>query len=379
MTSYIIRRFLLMFPTLIGIVTITFLIIQFVPGGPVDQMKSLLRGHSTAMSEAGGGAQKMISIKQSEIDDTNLENLKKIYNLDRPLWERYIRTFLWYAPINSEGSFADRFINRDNWEGFLVFKFGDSFYRNKSVLELIKEKLPVSASLGVTSFFITYIICIFLGISKAVRHETQYDTVTSLIVLVGYSIPGFVMGIFVIVFLGPGDGAIIHLIPLSGLTSAGTPGYEEWSTLKKIGDYLHHLAAPLFCFILGGFATLTMLTKNAILEETQKQYVLTARAKGLPEKIVLFKHILKNALIPLVTGFPTAFLAMFFAGSLLIEQIFTLDGLGLLSYQAVIQRDYPIVLGTLFIFSLMGLIGQLLTDLTYVLIDRRISFDESQS
>ena len=379
MTSYIIRRFFLMFPTLIGIVTITFLIIQFVPGGPVDQMKSLLRGHSTAMSEAGGGAQKMISIKQSEIDDTNLENLKKIYNLDRPLWERYIRTFLWYAPINSEGSFADRFINRDSWEGFLVFKFGDSFYRNKSVLELIKEKLPVSASLGVTSFFITYIICIFLGISKAVRHETQYDTVTSLIVLVGYSIPGFVMGIFVIVFLGPGDGAIIHLIPLSGLTSAGTPGYEEWSTLKKIGDYLHHLAAPLFCFILGGFATLTMLTKNAILEETQKQYVLTARAKGLPEKIVLFKHILKNALIPLVTGFPTAFLAMFFAGSLLIEQIFTLDGLGLLSYQAVIQRDYPIVLGTLFIFSLMGLIGQLLTDLTYVLIDRRISFDESQS
>lgn len=379
MTSYIIRRFFLMFPTLIGIVTITFLIIQFVPGGPVDQMKSLLRGHSTAMSEAGGGAQKMISIKQSEIDDTNLENLKKIYNLDRPLLERYIRTFLWYAPINSEGSFVDRFINRDNWEGFLVFKFGDSFYRNKSVLELIKEKLPVSASLGITSFFITYIICIFLGISKAVRHETQYDTVTSLIVLVGYSIPGFVMGIFVIVFLGPGDGAIIHLIPLSGLTSAGTPGYEEWSTLKKIGDYLHHLAAPLFCFILGGFATLTMLTKNAILEETQKQYVLTARAKGLPEKIVLFKHILKNALIPLVTGFPTAFLAMFFAGSLLIEQIFTLDGLGLLSYQAVIQRDYPIVLGTLFIFSLMGLIGQLLTDLTYVLIDRRISFDESQS
>ena len=379
MTSYIIRRFFLMFPTLIGIVTITFLIIQFVPGGPIDQMKSLLRGHSTSMSEAGGGAQKMISIKQSGIDDTNLENLKKIYNLDRPLWERYIRTFLWYAPINSEGSFADRFINRDNWEGFLVFKFGDSFYRNKSVLELIKEKLPVSASLGVTSFFITYIICIFLGISKAVRHETQYDTVTSLIVLVGYSIPGFVMGIFVIVFLGPGDGAIIHLIPLSGLTSAGTPGYEEWSTLKKIGDYLHHLAAPLFCFILGGFATLTMLTKNAILEETQKQYVLTARAKGLPEKIVLFKHILKNALIPLVTGFPTAFLAMFFAGSLLIEQIFTLDGLGLLSYQAVIQRDYPIVLGTLFIFSLMGLIGQLLTDLTYVLIDRRISFDDSQS
>ena len=378
MTAYIIRRFLLMFPTLIGIVTITFLIIQFVPGGPIDQMKSLLKGHSGIMSEAGGGAQKMLSVKQSGIDDINLKHLKKIYNLDRPLWERYIRTFLWYSPKNKGAPLIDQFLNRDNWEGFLVFKFGDSFYRNKTVLELIKEKLPVSASLGISSFFITYIICIILGVSKAVRHESKFDTTTSLIVLVGYSIPGFVMGIFVIVFLGPGDGAIVHLIPLSGLTSAGSPGYEDWSTFQKVVDYLHHLAAPLFCFILGGFATLTMLTKNAILEETQKQYVLTARAKGLPEKIVLFKHILKNALIPLVTGFPTAFLAMFFAGSLLIEQIFTLDGLGLLSYQAVIQRDYPIVLGTLFIFSLIGLIGQLITDLTYVLIDRRISFEESQ-
>ena len=379
MTAYITRRLLLMFPTLVGIVTITFLIIQFVPGGPIDQMKSILRGHSGVLSESGGGAQQGISAKQMDIDPQHLEQLKKIYHLDRPLWERYIRTFLWYTPQNLDTSPTDRFFNRNNWSGFLVLKFGDSFYRNQSVLELIKEKLPVSASLGISSFFLTYTICIILGITKAVRHETQFDTVSSLIVLIGYSTPGFVMGIFLIVFLGPGDSAIIHLIPLSGLTSAGTPGYEDWSTLKKFVDYLHHLAAPLFCFILGGFATLTMLTKNAILEEKQKQYVLTARAKGMPEKIVLFKHVLKNALIPLVTGFPTAFLAMFFAGSLLIEQIFTLDGLGLLSYQAVIQRDYPIVLGTLFIFSLMGLIGQLLTDLTYVLIDRRISFDESQS
>ena len=377
MTAYIIRRMLLMFPTLIGIVTITFLIIQFVPGGPIDQMKSLLRGHSSVLSEAGGGAQGAMSLKQREIDPKHFAQLKKIYHLDRPLWERYLRTFLWYSPKNRQAPLAESVFSRDNWEGFLVFKFGDSFYRNKSVLELIIEKLPVSASLGISSFFLTYIVCIILGISKAVRHETQFDTATSLIVLIGYSIPGFVMGIFVIVFLGPGDGAIFHLVPLSGLTSAGTPGYEDWSTFEKLIDYLHHLAAPLFCFVLGGFATLTMLTKNAILEETRKQYVLTARAKGLPEKIILFKHILKNALIPLVTGFPSAFLAMFFAGSLLIEQIFTLDGLGLLSYQAVIQRDYPIVLGTLFIFSLMGLIGQLLTDLSYVLIDRRISFDES--
>ena len=272
----------------------------------------------------------------------------------------------------------EKIFNRDNWEGFLVFKFGDSFYRNRSVLALIKEKLPVSVSLGVSSFFMTYIICIVLGIGKAVKSGTRFDTMTSVIVLIGYSIPGFVMGIFLIVLIGPGDGAVAHPIPLAGLTSAGTPGYDEWSLVKKIIDYLHHLAAPLFCFVLGGFATLTMLTKNAVLEEMQKQYVITARAKGLSEKIILFKHILKNALIPLVTGFPIGFLTMFFSGSLLIEQIFTLDGFGLLSFQAVIQRDYPIVLGSMFIFSLIALLGQLLTDLSYVLIDRRISFDESQ-
>ena len=274
--------------------------------------------------------------------------------------------------------FTESIFNHDNWEGFLVFKFGDSFYRNKSVLELIKEKLPVSASLGITSFFLTYTICIILGIAKAVKHGTHFDTASSLIILIGYSVPGFVLAIFIIVLFGPGDGAIVHLIPISGLTSAGALGYESWTFWEKLTDYLHHLAAPLLCYVLGGFATLTLLTKNAFLEEMRKQYVLTARAKGLPEKRVLFKHVLKNSLIPLVTGFPIAFLAMFFSGALLIEQIFTLDGLGLLSFQAVIQRDYPIVLGTLFIFSLMALVGQLLTDLSYVLIDRRISFDESQ-
>ncbi|MFP6637292.1 MAG: ABC transporter permease subunit, partial [Nitrospinaceae bacterium] len=293
-------------------------------------------------------------------------------------WERYLRTFLWYSPENKDVPLMDGFFNYDNWEGFLVFKFGNSFYRNKSVIELIKEKLPVSASLGITSFFLTYTICIILGIGKAVKHGTRFDTVTSLIVLIGYSVPGFVLAIFIIVLLGPGDGAIAHLVPISGLTSAGAPGYESWTFWEKLTDYLHHLAAPLFCYILGGFATLTLLTKNAFLEEMRKQYVLTARAKGLPEKRVLFKHVLKNSLIPLVTGFPSAFLGMFFTGSLLLEQIFTLDGIGLLSYQAVIQRDYPIVLGTLFIFSLMALVGQLLTDLSYVLIDRRISFDETQ-
>ena len=378
MTPYIIRRLLLMFPTLIGIITITFIATQFVPGGPIDQMKSLLMGHGSALTEAGGSAMTGPGSKQRELDPKHFEELKKIYHLDKPLWERYLRTFLWYSPKNKNAPFTDSVFNYDNWEGFLVFKFGNSFYRNKSVLSLIKEKLPVSASLGITSFFLTYTICIILGIGKAVKNGTRFDTWTSLIVLIGYSVPGFVLAIFLIVLLGPGDGAITHLIPIAGLTSAGTPGYESWSFWEKLIDYLHHLAAPLFCYVLGGFATLTLLTKNAFLEEMRKQYVLTARAKGLPEKKVLFKHVLKNSLIPLVTGFPLAFLAMFFTGSLLLEQIFTLDGLGLLSYQAVIQRDYPIVLGTLFIFSLMALIGQLLTDLSYVLIDPRISFDESQ-
>ena len=378
MTSYIIRRLLLMFPTLIGIITITFIATQFVPGGPIDQMKSLLMGHGSALTEAGGNAMTGPGSKQRELDPKHFEELKKIYHLDKPLWERYLRTFIWYSPQNKNVPLIESIFNYDNWEGFLVFKFGNSFYRNKSVLSLIKEKLPVSASLGVTSFFLTYTICIILGIAKAVKNGTRFDTWTSLIVLIGYSVPGFVLAIFLIVLLGPGDGAVTHLIPIAGLTSAGTPGYESWTFWEKFLDYLHHLAAPLFCYVLGGFATLTLLTKNAFLEEMRKQYVLTARAKGLPEKTVLFKHVLKNSLIPLVTGFPLAFLAMFFTGSLLLEQIFTLDGLGLLSYQAVIQRDYPIVLGTLFIFSLMALIGQLLTDLSYVLIDPRISFDDAQ-
>lgn len=342
-------------------------------------MKTMLKGHGGAMGEVGGGSPSgALGLKAQEMDPKFLEKLKKIYHLDRPLWERYLRTFIWYSPKNPDQPFAERFFNRDNWDGFLIFKFGDSFYRNKSVLELIKEKLPVSASLGVISFFLSYTICIMLGIAKAVKSDTRFDTASSVIVLIGYSTPGFVLGLLLIVLFGPGDRAIAHLIPISGLTSVGTPGYDDWTAWQKLVDYLQHLIAPLTCYVIGAFATLTMLTKNAIIEEMRKQYVLTARAKGLTENTILYKHILKNSMIPLITGFPIAFLTMFFSGSLLIEQIFTLDGLGLLSYQAVIQRDYPIVMGSLFIFALMGLIGQLLTDISYVLIDRRISFEESQ-
>ena len=371
MTSYIIRRLLLMFPTLIGIITITFIATQFVPGGPIDQMKSLLMGHST-LTEAGGNAMTGPGSKQRELDPKHFEELKKIYHLDKPLWERYLRTFIWYSPQNINIPLVESIFNYDNWEGFLVFKFGNSFYRNKSVLSLIKEKLPVSASLGVTSFFLTYTICIILGIAKAVKNGTRFDTWTSLIVLIGYSVPGFVLAIFLIVLLGPGDGAVTHLIPIAGLTSAGTSGYESWTFWEKFLDYLHHLAAPLFCYVLGGFATLTLLTKNAFLEEMRKQYVLTARAKGLPEKTVLFKHVLKNSLIPLVTGFPLAFLAMFFTGSLLLEQIFTLDGLGLLSYQAVIQRDYPIVQGVVVLTAITYIVFNAIADIFTQILDPRL-------
>ena len=209
MTTYIIRRLLLMLPTLIGILTVTFIIIQFVPGGPIDQMKSLLRGQAGELGEAGGGGQLgSMGLKAQEMDPKFLEQLKKTYHLDRPLWERYLRTFIWYSPKDMNQPFTERFFNRDNWDGFLMFKFGDSFYRNKSVLQLIKEKLPVSASLGIISFFMTYIICITLGIAKAVRSDSRFDTASSVIVLVGYSTPGFVLGLLLIVFFGPGDRAI---------------------------------------------------------------------------------------------------------------------------------------------------------------------------
>jgi microcin C transport system permease protein len=458
---------LLMIPTLIGIVTITFFIAEFVPGGPVDQVKAMLKGHTGAGGEVSGGGD---PAAMRQRDDPRLEaRLRRLYGLNNSRLERYFRTLLWFgadsivtAPEIEAGT-SVKFISRrrncimarvgdefyacvnrwqdgevvfdtaglhwksvldgstfdlaagvarsggeglemlaletltendlltvylqerrgeairnwDNWHGFFLGKFGNSIKRNKTVIQLVKERLPVSASLGVISFFLTYFVCLLLGIAKAVRHGSRFDTVTSMIVLVGYSVPGFVLAVLLIVLLGPGDGHLVELIPLAGLTSASVEGYETWSAGKKLLDYLHHLVAPIICLTIGSFAVLTMLTKNSMLEEIHKQYVLTARSKGLSERKVIFKHVLRNALIPLITGFPSGFLSMFFAGSLLIEQIFSLDGLGLLSYTAVIERDFPVVLGSLFVFTILGLIGQLVTDICYVVVDPRISFDES--
>jgi microcin C transport system permease protein len=251
---------------------------------------------------------------------------------------------------------------------FLRFDLGKSFYQNKDVWQLVKEKLPVSISLGLWTFFISYLIAVPLGVAKAVRAGSRFDFWTSLIVLVGYAIPGFVLGVALLVVFG----GQLQWFPLRGLTSS------NWETLSwgaKITDYLWHITLPIIAMVLGSFAVTSVLTKNSFLEEIRKQYVLTARAKGLSERQVLYKHVFRNALIPIITGFPAAFIGAFFTGSLLIETLFSLDGLGLLSYESIIRRDYPVVLGTLYLFTLIGLATKLISDLCYVLVDPRVKFD----
>ena len=379
MLSYILRRLLLMIPTIIGILTITFLIIQFVPGGPLDQIRQMLeQGGQGAGGEAAAAAQAEGEATRHGLSPEDYEKLKAVYHLDRPWYERYLRTFVWFSRDDPGVPLGKALQNADNWDGMLLFKFGDSFYRNRNVLELIKDKLPVSLSLGFWSFILTYPTCILLGVAKAVKEGTRFDTTTSVLILVGYSIPGFVLAVLIIVLLGPGDAAIAHLVPLSGLTSAGTYGYEQWSVWHKILDYLHHIVAPVVCLSIGSFAVLTILTKNSVLEEVRKQYVITARSKGLSENYILFRHILRNAMIPLVTGFPARFVAIFLTGSVLIERIFNLDGLGLLGYTSVIQRDYPVVMGNLFVMTLIGLVLRLITDICYVIVDPRISFESAR-
>jgi len=381
LVPYLLRRLLLMVPTVWGILTITFIVVQFVPGGPMDQLRNMLEGRGAGRAETGGSGTTITpgGLQRRSISPEDYEKLRRVYHLDRPWYERYCRTFIWFSRGDRAVPLWHALITWRNWDGMLLGKFGDSFYRNKNVLQLIREKMPVSVSLGLWSFVISYPICILLGIAKAIRHGTRFDLITSALTLIGYSIPGFVLAVVLIVLFGPGDAAVSHLLPLSGLFSSDVPGYADWSLWQKLTDYLHHLVGPLICLNIGGFAVLTLLTKNSVLEEAGKQYVVTAKAKGLSQRRVLFRHILRNAMIPLVTDFPISFLAMFFTGSVLIERIFNLDGMGLLAYTSVIQRDYPVVMGNLFIMTLMGLAGQLLTDIGYVIVDPRISFERSES
>ncbi|CAM8659581.1 COG4174 ABC-type uncharacterized transport system, permease component [Comamonadaceae bacterium] len=341
MMVYTLKRLLLMLPTLFGVLLLTFVVVQFVPGGPVEQYLA------EAKAGAGVGAEGGISYRGAQgVDPKRLEQAKALYGFDKPAPERFWQMLTQFAR----------------------FDLGTSFFQNRKVSELIWEKLPVSMSLGLWTFFLSYGIAVPLGIAKAVRAGSRFDLVTSVVVLVGFAIPGFVLGVALLVVFG----GQLQWFPLRGLVSAN---WENLSWGAKMTDYLWHIAMPVTAMVMSSFATIAMLTKNSFLEEIRKQYVLTARAKGLPERKVLWKHVMRNALIPIVTGFPAAFIGAFFTGSLLIETQFSLDGLGLLSYESVIRRDYPVVMGTLYLFTLIGLVTKLVSDLCYAWVDPRVTFE----
>jgi microcin C transport system permease protein len=345
MWSYVLKRVLLMIPTLLGILTITFVVVQFVPGGPVEQLVSQLQGRDSGgegPAAAGSGYR-----GRQGVDAKRIEEIKKLYGFDKPPLERYVQML----------------------SKFARFDLGKSFYHNKDVWRLIIEKLPVSISLGIWTFLLVYLISVPLGIAKAVRAGSRFDTVTTFIVLLGYAIPSFVMGVVLLVLFG--GGSFVQWFPLRGLTSMN---WQDLSLLGKAADYFWHIALPVAAMVLGGFAVITVLTKNSVLEEIRKQYVLTARAKGVDERGVLWRHVFRNAMIPIMTGFPAAFVGAFFTGSLLIETLFSLDGLGLLSYESVIRRDYPVVLGSLFLFTIIGLLTTLMRDLSYIWVDPRVTY-----
>jgi microcin C transport system permease protein len=351
MWSYILKRLLLMLPTLFGILLITFVVIQFVPGGPVEQMVSQLQGRDSGGGEVGARTAAAPGLGgyrgRQGVDAAKIDEIKKLYGFDKPAPERFAQML---------GQFAS-------------FDLGRSFFHNKDVWQLIKEKLPVSISLGMWTFLLTYLISVPLGIAKAVKAGTPFDTATTVIVLLGYAIPSFVLGVVLLVsFAG---GSLVQWFPLRGLVSSN---WHELSLGYKILDYLWHITLPVTAMVIGGFAVITILTKNSVLEEIRKQYVMTARAKGVDEHKVLWKHVFRNALIPIMTGFPAAFVAAFFTGSLLIETLFSLDGLGLLSYESVIRRDYPVVFANLYMYTIIGLLTNLIRDLTYVWVDPRVKY-----
>jgi microcin C transport system permease protein len=342
MLIYILKRIGLMLPTLFGVLTLTFVVIQFVPGGPVEQLLAEARSR-------GGASEGGATTSRRDMDAKQIAALKKLYGFDKPAPVRYVEML----------------------KSFVTFDLGRSFMRNKPVWDLIKEKLPVSISLGLWTFLISYLVSVPLGVAKAVREGSRFDVLTTLFVLIGYAIPGFVLGVLLIVFFA--GGSFLDWFPLRGLTS------DNWSEMAwpaRILDYFWHLVLPLTCIVIGSFAVMTMLTKNTFIEEIRKQYVLVARAKGLSQRRVLYKHIFRNALIPIITGFPAAFVGAFFTGSLLIETLFSLDGLGLLSYEAVVRRDYPVVLGSLYLFTLIGLVVKLFSDVLYVVVDPRVQFGQ---
>ncbi len=361
MANYILKRLLFMIPTLLGIMLVSFVIIQFVPGGPVERMIAELQGHSgDATARFSGGASDFaagagaMTGQASQyrgaqgLDPEFIKELEKMYGFDKPAHERFIQ-MVW---------------------NYIRFDLGESYYRDVSVVDLVLEKMPVSISLGLWSTIIINLISIPLGIRKAVKDGQPFDVWTSAAVFVGYAIPSFMFAILLIILFA--GGRYWDIFPLRGIVS---DNWRDLSTFQLVLDYFWHMTLPLIAMIISGFASLTMLTKNSFLDEINKQYVLTARAKGLAENQVLYGHIFRNAMLIVIAGFPSAFLAIFFTGSLLIEVIFSLDGLGLLGYESIINRDYPVVLGTLYVFALIGLAVALIRDIVYVLVDPRIDFE----
>ena len=357
MLAYILRRLLLIIPTLFGILLINFIIIQAAPGGPVEQMIAKLEGFDAATGGAtgrisGGGSE--VSAGSSNyrgaqgLDPELVAEIEQMYGFDKPPAERF-----WIMLQN-----------------YLRLDFGESFFRDASVIDLIIEKMPVSISLGMWSTLIMYLLSNPLGIAKAVRHGSVFDIWTSSAIIVGYAIPAFLFAILLIVLFA--GGSYWDWFPLRGLTSNN---FADMTLQEQIVDYFWHLALPVTALVIGNFATLTLLTKNSFLDEINKQYVVTARAKGLTNHRVLYGHVFRNAMLLVIAGFPSALIGIFFTGSLLIEVIFSLDGLGLLSFEAAINRDYPVVFGTLFLFTLLGLVLKLIGDLTYMLVDPRIDFE----
>ena len=361
MTAYIIRRLLLVIPTLIGIMTVNFVIIQIAPGGPVEQMIAKLQGEAVSATErlSGGGEdvkgqKKAVSEKTSKYRGAQglapelVEEIEQMYGFDKPVHVRFFNMMLDYA----------------------TFDFGDSFFRDQKVVDLVLEKMPVSISLGIWSTLAIYLVSIPLGIRKALKHGSRFDVWSSTFVILGNAIPTFLFAILLIILFA--GGSYLSWFPLRGLVSDNISTLPWW---QQILDYFWHLVLPITAILIGSFASLTMLTKNSFLDEINRQYVITARAKGIAERRVLYGHVFRNAMLIIIAGFPAAFIGMFFTGSLLIEIIFSLDGLGLLGFESTIQRDYPVMFGTLFIFTLLGLIVGIISDIMYTVIDPRIDFE----
>ncbi len=358
MGAYIARRLLLVLPTLLGILVINFALTQFVPGGPIEQVLANMEGQGDVFESFSGTSSEVAEVSETSdyvgargLPPEFIAELEKEFGFDKPPLERFL-TMLW---------------------NYLRFDFGESYFRSISVVDLVLEKMPVSISLGLWSTLLAYLISIPLGIRKAVLDGSRFDTWTSWVIIIAYAIPGFLFAILLLVLFA--GGSFLQIFPLRGLTS---DYFDQLSLGEKIVDYFWHITLPIIASTISAFATLTLLTKNSFMDEIQKQYVITARAKGLSDRRVLWGHVFRNAMLIVIAGFPAVFIGVFFGGSLIIETIFSLDGLGRMGFEAAVARDYPVIFGTLFVFGLMGLVVGILSDLMYVFVDPRIDFERRE-